>query len=193
MTYELRVNTENYTKDVLRTADLITAHGSKEGFLSELCPKIEQEIASRVSSEFAGHGYTVSVTNFYFNAVWEDSRRFLVDRWIDVTKLTLKVDYSIYSEVPIAESPLPVWVVPFVTKVIVIAVVAILGYFAIQAIISWLKSMTTRETTTWVYDEEGNLVEKITKTEPDIGGMSMIFVFLIVIVILAMFWQGRGR
>jgi len=188
MTYELRVNTINHTEDSIRIADIVTAHGSKEGFLNELYPKIEAQLKEQVINGFSEHGFSVRVENFTFQPAWEDKTIFFVDRYIEITRLSLNIDYSIYSEVPIHQSPLPIWVMPLIGLALKWAVIAILGYFAIQAIKDFLIGLTTTITETWTYDEEGDLLEHTKKTEPNPLGEGMFWIFGIIAFVIVLFW-----
>lgn len=96
--------------------------------------------------------------------------------------------------------PLTAAILIKVVAIIVNAIVlAILGYFAIQAIADLIKSWTTKTTTIKKYCQDPNTGEWVvcgeeTITEPDIGGMGTLGIFVLVgFLILLLFMFGLPR
>jgi len=198
-TYELRVNTDNYTTKEVYDSDLVLTYGSKEAFVNSIVPKIQEELAIQVTEEFAAKGYTVNVTNFYIKPIWMVRQAPSIafpHNLVDIVRLRLKVDYSIYSDVPLSQSPLPIWVMPLLEKVIKAVVVVVVVYIIAVLVIDWFKSMTTSETTAteiW-YDSEGNIIKKITtkKTEPDYMGIVLVGIGVLAFMFILLAFRSGG-
>ena len=202
--YELRVRTTNYTKREVYESDLILAFGGKEAFVSQLLPTLEAEISAKTVQEFAARGYTVDVTNFYFNPTWEIRQAPSIafpHNLVNIVKLNLVIDYSVYSEVQVSSSPLPLWVMPIVDKVLYAAVVAFLGAITVWLVIDWLKSMTLLINTVdeygWVTnpdtgEAEWKLLSTTTKKGADYGGIILVAAAFLVLAFLLLMFQGGG-
>ena len=171
--------------------------------------KIQTETANafdaKVREEAAKNGITVSSVVFAS----------LQYRWIETNtytayifpatgvpifseKYALDMVIEVMSDKPFAQSPMPLWAVYIMTKVIAAVVTILIVYFVTLAAQAMWNSLFVKTQTIKVYDANGKLIEERTITEPSwasgilvIGGL--IVVALIVVPVLLDRLKGHRK
>ena len=156
-------------------------------------------ITKELVDRFAEKGYTVTVNSVYPTVRIEQRTEY--QQFRDYTKITkystliVDCDVEFETDKPLAESPLPAWVLvlclAIIDKLPAIIVGVIVGLGIYVAVNTWVNSMFVEESILEVeyYDEEGNLTKRETTTErtPATEGFLWSMIVPVVIVIVAAF------
>lgn len=185
MTYRYKIKFSMVTKKPIAFRTFREHYENDDEAKQQLYNEMLARLPSAIVQGFADQGETVSVVeseivNFELIRVgWQG---------YDVV-LRVNAKATIETESNYFGSP----IAPLVIIAIGVAIALIAAAITVPPLIAeWLQSMTTETWTVEQYDAEGNLIKKETGSQPSLGGMTILFVFLIIgVVILAMFWQKR--
>jgi hypothetical protein len=158
------------------------------------------QITMELVNNMSAHGYVCTVNTVLPRI--SVSQRQETRQYRDYTEitiystLTVDCDVEFQTDKPLAESPLPVWVVVLLFYIagklpaIILAVCVGLGiYYGIQLFVS---SLVVREstTTTEYYNEEGNLIKRVVETQkgPDTTFLTYLFWFGMAAMVVLLVW-----
>jgi hypothetical protein len=99
--------------------------------------------------------------------------------------LEFAYSFAIETDVPVEQSPFPLWAMKVIQWVIQAAVVIVVAYFILQVISSFLNSFVQKKTIIYTYDENGNLIKKEEITEPSTTGIITTLATLTVMGLIA--------
>lgn len=182
--YRYQINFSMVTEDKIAFSRFREHYQNNDEAKQQLYNDMQGRLPSAIVEAFADQGETVTVIeseiiNFELIRVgWGG---------YDVV-LRVHAKAVIETESDYFTSPIAPLVILAIAKAIALIILAVTVPLVIG---NWLKSMSTETWTVEKYDAEGNLISRESGSQPSLGGMSIMVVFLIIIVILAMFWQKR--
>lgn len=107
-------------------------------------------------------------------------------------KYTLDMDITVWSDLPFAPSPMPLWVMQIIKWALEAVVMVLIAYWAIQAIQACVQSLFVKKQTVTVYNPDGTIKEETTTEEPTFNATIFIVGALIVAAIVLFMYLGRG-
>lgn len=159
----------------------------------EAYAKTEEGLTTKAQEQ----GLTLSITKIDVNVTYTQR-----EDWIDGASprktfyytLKILVSADFLSDKPLIGSPIAPALMTVIKWIIYAIIAVIVAWIAIEAIKSWLQSMTTRTSIVRKYDSSGKLIAEENVTEPGLGGMWTIGLLVILAVIVFLFMRGgKGK
>ena len=178
-------STKSVKASVLRDAFIDNDPAKQQLFNS-----IQNNLGTAITQAFAGEGETVAfvsgqVTDITFNFAGVYGGQ-------QYQKIGWKASVTIDTEANFFNSPIaPIVIAAILVAIKIVAGAAILGISAL-AVIELIKSWTTKSWEVTYYDAEGNPVKTESGVAPDLGGLSIFLIAIVVIVAIGFFMYFGG-
>lgn len=153
---------------------------------------INAELHDAIISKFAEKGYDVEVLEIMDVEVshTERTRRVYPIDGVTFYRVHYRYKVKIKSDKKIIGSPIAIEILLILKWIIKAIVLIIIAWFVVEAVKSWLQSMTTIKTRILRYDPDtGEIIEEEIHEEGGIFQIGIVGIFIVILFVIALFWM----